>query len=186
MNEREILLQQIVADDAGEAGAEAAGNLLRGGFELLRPHVVRRRVDEIARQRCRLGKAVQLRGIDTVGRNEAHVRRLGLAIAAEAVAAEREGERGEPDIVRRIGEAVGARRQQAGQGARPERIAVPGVVVLDAEQHLRDAAVGSGKDQAAARLGAVDIGLGEVARLGGKAFLDRRPVRLRHEGDRDG
>ena len=60
----------------------------------------------------------QVVAVDALRQFEPHLLALGLAVAGEAVAAEREGERGEPGVVRRIGEAVGARRQHVGQRAR--------------------------------------------------------------------
>ena len=48
---------------------------------------------------------------------------FGLAVAREAIGAERESERGEPRVVRRIGETIGAGRQQTRQAAGQERIA---------------------------------------------------------------
>ena len=50
VDEREILLEQIVADDRADAGAVAGGERARGIFELGRAHVVRRRVDQVARE----------------------------------------------------------------------------------------------------------------------------------------
>ena len=95
----------------------------RGLRQFRRAHVVRRRVDEVARQRGRFRHPHDIGDVDAVGRHQPDVRRIGLAIAAEAVAAEREGERGEPRIVRRVGEAIDARRQQARQRAGPEQVA---------------------------------------------------------------
>ena len=95
----------------------------RGLRQFLRSHVVGRRVDEIARQRCGLRHPRDIGDVDAVGRHQPDVGRILLAVAAEAIAAERKGQRGEPRIVRRVGEAIGARRQQARQRAGPERIA---------------------------------------------------------------
>ena len=186
MNERKILLQQVVADDAGETGAEALGDLFCGRFQFLRPHVVGWRVDEIARQARGICQPIELGGCDAVGRHEADLRTLRLAIAAEAIAAERESERGQPRIMRRIVEAVGARGQQAGQAAGPERVAVLGIAVLDAEQHLRDTAIRTREDQAAAGLGRVSIGLGEITGFRRQRVAEGRPARFRHEGDGNG
>ena len=73
---------------------------------------------------------------------------LRLAVAREAVGAEREGQCGEARIVRRIGETVGAGRQHAGQQARQEGVVVV-LVVFQAEQH----AAGAGQDQVRPGLG---------------------------------
>ena len=110
------------------ASARAAASSSAG------PHVVGRRVDQIAGQRHALGDARQIVAIDAVGQHQPHRLVLGLAVAREAVGAEREGQRGEPRIVRRIGEAVGAGRQHAGQQARQEGVVVV-LVAFQTEQH---------------------------------------------------
>lgn len=99
--------------------------------------------------------------------NEADLGAIGLAVPGEAVAAEREGECGEPCILRCIGEAIDARRQEAGQGARSEQVARFCTLVLEPEQHLRDRAIGRGQREIAARF------CGEGAR-GGELALRRR------------
>ena len=129
---------EILADGACVACAELGGELLRGRGQLLRPHVVGRRVDEVARQHRGIRHAIDLGGVDAVRRHQPDVGAVRLAVTGEAVAAEREGERRQSCIVRCIGKAIGARRQQARQCARPERIARSGTVVLEPEQHLRD------------------------------------------------
>ena len=118
MNQRKILSRQVVADDAVETGAEALGEFLRPPRQFLRSHVVRRRVDEIAGKRGGLGHARDIGDVDAVRRHQPDVGRIRLAVAAEAIAAERKGERRKPRVVRRIGEAIDARRQQARQQAR--------------------------------------------------------------------
>ena len=62
-----------------------------------------------------LGDAGEVVAVDAVGQHQPDVLVLGLAVAREAIGAEREGERGEPRIVRRIGEPIGAGRQQRRQ-----------------------------------------------------------------------
>ena len=137
---------------------------LRGLRQLFRPHVVGRRVDEVAREAGRFRHPRDVGGIDAVRRHQPDVGPFCLAVAAEAVAAEREGERGEARVMRRVGEAIDAGRQQAGQGAGPERVARFAGLVLEAEQHLRDRAVGRGQRQALAGLGGKAVGLRELPR----------------------
>ena len=132
---------EILADGAGEARAEFRGERLRGRGELFRAHVVGRRVDEVARQHRGIRHAIDLGRVDAVGRYQPDGGAVSLAVAGEAVAAERKGERRQPRIVRGIGKAIDARRQQAGQGARPEQVARSRALVLESEQHLRDRAV---------------------------------------------
>ena len=61
VDQRKVLLEQIVADDRAEFRAVLLGERARGGFELGRPHVVGRRVDQVARQRHALGDAARAR-----------------------------------------------------------------------------------------------------------------------------
>ena len=70
--------------------------------------------------------------------------------------------------MRRIGEAVGAGRQQAGQCAGPEQVAGFSAVVLEAEQNLRDLSVCGGQRQACARLGGKAVGFRELPLSRGK------------------
>ena len=126
---------------------------LRGGFELGRAHVVGRRVDEVARQRHALGDARKLVAIDAVGQHQLHRLVLRLAVAREAIGAEREGQRRKPRIVRRVGEAIDAGRQNARQQARQERVLV-GLARLrcrTARRRCRCSTAGSDAGRAAAR-----------------------------------
>ena len=101
-----------------------AASVARGLLQLGRPEVVRRRVDQIARERHALGDAREVGAVDALGNFELRAVRVRLAVAGELVGAEREGERGEARVVRRVGEAVGAGRQQAGQAAGQEAVLV--------------------------------------------------------------
>ena len=67
VDEREIAGEEIVADDHARGRAVAAGE--RGGRigDLGRPHVVRRRIDEVAREIDRLDDARELGAVDAVG-----------------------------------------------------------------------------------------------------------------------
>ena len=117
--------QQIVADDRADLRAVCAAASARAAcFELGRPHVVGRRVDEIAREKSppstMRDELVADRRLAAASSRAAFV---GLAVAGEAVGAEREGERRQPRVVRRVGEPVGAGRQQSRQTARPKRVA---------------------------------------------------------------
>ena len=77
---------------------------------------------------------------------------LRLAIARETVAAERESERRKPRIMRRIGEAIGA-RPAAGRGARrAEQVLVRIVGGLEGEQDPAEPARGCRQQKMAASL----------------------------------
>ena len=67
VDEREVLLEEIVADDRTDAGAMLSGQRAGGEFEIGGAHVVRRRVDEVARQRHALGDGGQFAAVDAVG-----------------------------------------------------------------------------------------------------------------------
>ena len=186
MYKREILSGQLVADNTIESRAETPGQLFGGGRQLLRPHVVRRRIDKVARQRGRLRHAGDVGGIDAIRRHQPDPGRIVLAVAAEAIAAERKGQRRQPQIMRRVGETVDAGRQQPGQGARPEQVARFAGRVLDTEQDLRDASVSRRECQARARLASKSIGQRELPGLRRQAGADRFPGRLGGKGDRGG
>ena len=65
-----------------------------GQRQFFRPHVVRRRIDEVAGERRRIGHSRDIGDVDALGRHQPDIGRIVLAVAAEAVAAEREGQRG--------------------------------------------------------------------------------------------
>ena len=69
------------------------------------------------------------------------MRVLALTVAGELIGPQREGERGQPRIVRRVGEAVDAGRQQSGQLPGAERVLDRLVRRFDAEQHRGELAV---------------------------------------------
>ncbi len=122
VNERKILRQQIVADDGIGRRVMARGEFARGLLELRRPHIVRRRVDEIARQRHPFDDALQIVAVETLRQIEIDLARLGLAVAREAVQAERESQRRKPRVVRLVGEAVDAVGQMLRQPAGEKQI----------------------------------------------------------------
>ena len=78
--------------------------------------------------------------------------------------AEREGERGEPRVVRGVGEAIGARRQRRGERTRPKQILAGVVLGLEREQHVGKRPVGPRQQQVAAGLGFEASGIGEGPR----------------------
>ena len=102
--------------------AVARGEFARGLLELRRPHIVRRRVDEIARQRHPFDDALQIVAIETLRQIEIDLARLGLAVAREAVQAERESQRRKPRVVRLVGKTVNAVGQMLRQAAGEKQI----------------------------------------------------------------
>ena len=185
VNEREVLLEQVVADDRAHICAVAMRERARGLFELRRTHVVRRRVDEIARQADAFDDAGEVVAIDVAGQFQLQLFRVLFAVAGEAVGAEREGERREFRIVRRIGEAIGAGRQQAGQRPGRERVLVGGAGSFEREQDAGKAAVRRRQEEVTARLGFEAGGVREGARPPIEALALLTPGLRGHEGHRD-
>src|SRR5262249_28861107 len=108
-----------------------------------------------------------------------------LAVAGEAVCAEREGERRESRIVRGIGEAIGARRQQGRQRTRPKQILARIVLALEREQHAGKRPVGRRKEEVTAGLGFEAGGIREGTRAPIEALAQAAPRGRVNEGYRD-
>ncbi len=118
--------------DAGAVpGRERAGGFLQLG----RPEIVGGGVDEVAGEPHPLHHAGEVVAVEIARNLEPDLLLLDLAIAAEAIGPEREGERRQPLVMRRIGEAVGPWRQQSRQAAGQEWIAQRLVAILESEQH---------------------------------------------------
>ena len=137
-------LRQLIARNAVEAGTVALRQIMRGLRQLLRSHVVRRRIDEVAREICRFRRPTDLGAINAFGRHQLDLGGVSLAVSTEPIAAERKRERCQVCIIRRIGEMIAAWRQQTWQGAGPEQVAELTGFVIEAEQDLRDPAVSRG------------------------------------------
>lgn len=183
MDQREILLQQIVADDGADVGVMLRGNRARRVLELAGTHVVRRRVDQVAHQGDRLDHALQFLAIEALRRIELDVAAVRLVVAREAIAAERKRQGGEPHVMWIVGEAVGAARQQLRQLPRQKQVF--GVVgVFKAEQDAAQATLPR-QSQVAAGLGLETRGIGEGAGAGGEPLAYLFVVRRRDEPDRD-
>src|SRR3984957_17106600 len=111
MNERKVLPREIVTDNAVDTGAEALCKMLRRLRQFIRPHVVRRRVDEIAGECCGFRPSGSRHDVDAIGQQQPDARAIPPSGTAQSITAEREGEDGETYVVWRIGEAIDARRQ---------------------------------------------------------------------------
>ena len=95
------------------------------------------------------------------GQHQPHIARIGLAVAAELIGAERKSQGGEPRVVWRIGEAVAAGWQQGHKLPRAEQILHRFVGRLDAEQHAGEGAVARRNDKMASGLGLEGAGAHE-------------------------
>ena len=151
MDEREILLEQIVAERDRRFGAELRGERHGGRFERVGVHVIGRRVDEIAPERHGRGERLDPRQVDIAGRHELRLSVLFLLVAVEAISGERPAEQCERRVMRRVGEAVDARRQHARQLAWQKRVAKARRLAFEAEQNAGESALGIRQNQAAAR-----------------------------------
>ena len=130
-----------------------AGELARGLLQLGRAHVVGRYVDEIATKRHSFGDAGEILAVNALGQHQPHIARVALAVTGELIGAERKGKRREPFVMRRIGKAVKAGRQQIHQLPRAKRVLDPFIGGFDAEQRAGNLAVRRRHDEMAARLG---------------------------------
>jgi hypothetical protein len=184
VDEREIS-QQFFAGDRRDAPSVPCGEVTRRLLQLGRPEIVRRRIDEVARERHARGDARELGAVDAVGNRQLCPVRLGLAVAGELVGAEREGERRKPRVVRRIGKAPGAGRQQQRQAARQEAVLVGLGGRLQAEQGAVQGAVRAGEQQELAGLWLELRRLGEPSRRRSKLLAHLRIVVGGDEPDRN-
>ena len=132
-----ILLQQGIAGDGIDRAAVGLADAMHHGFELLRPHVLRRRVDQVAHQAAGLELGI---GVGEFGRirvqRETRGRARRFAVAVELVGtqapAEQHGGRVETHAAA-VGEMVDAFGQRHRQMPEGERIGD----VADARQHQR-------------------------------------------------
>ncbi len=127
VDQRIVGFEERIAGDHGDAGVERLGHLARGLFEIGRPHVVGRRVDQIAREEHAFGETRDQRAVDALGQHEARLvlARGLLAVAVEGVGADRPriGGAGAGERGRDIGERIDAGRQALGERGERMRVA---------------------------------------------------------------
>ena len=119
MDQGEILRQQVVADDARHVGAVRPGELPGGILQLLRPHVARGRVDEVAAEpdRLDLGKRA---GVIDAARGLQLARRRRRRPTCSAGSGRRRAPRRRPRARARQGRRPGdSSRAAAGSAAGP-------------------------------------------------------------------
>jgi hypothetical protein len=78
VDQRKVLLHEFVADDAVEGRAEPRRQRVRCLRQFFRAHIVRRRIDQVARQGGRLRHPRDIGDIDAVGRHQPDVGRFVL------------------------------------------------------------------------------------------------------------
>ena len=157
--------------------SEGSDHFAGGMFEIGRTHVIGRRVDEVARERDALDDAGEVVAIDAHRQFELDGFVFGFPIAREAVAAERKRQRGEARVVRRIGEAVGARRQESRERARAEAVEVGIVRGFDREQHARERTLRPRQQQVPAGARLKTGGIGKSTGAGIETRAQVRPCR---------
>ena len=185
MDRRIVLRQQIVARDGRDPRPVAAAELADGGFEPLRPHIVRRRVDEVAHQRVRLdgrqgGVPVRLRGPDEAGMAAPAAAGIGV----ERIAAEPPGGGGprRPGGIEVVLDAESAAAKQARQAAAGPHVCGP----VRAGEHARRPAVRIRQHQRAAGLRLEAVGRRPIARGGRGALEPARQALLVQDEDGHG
>ena len=115
MDHRIVFGQEIDALDHGEGSFMRRSDFLRRRREIGGAHVACRRVDEVAREEGRAGKAALLFAVDALRQDEPRPFACAARIAREAIGAEREGEDRLRDVAMHFArEAVVARRQRCG------------------------------------------------------------------------
>ncbi len=184
MDQRKIFCQKIVAGDDGDRGVVPRRELAHRVFEFRRAEVVGGGVDQIARQGHAFDDAIEIAAIDVLRQIETDVARLRLAVAAEAVEAEREGKCREPRIVRLVGEAVDSVRQMLRQPAGQKPVDdFP--VAFQPEQHATEALL-PGQQQMPPGLGLEARRIGERGGVGAQNLAHIGIRRRRDEPDRNG
>ena len=127
VDHREVLLQQVVARGDLDRRRRCRRPGRAQPFQLVRPHVVGRRVDQVAGQRLARRDRLDARGIDALGRDQAGPAGALAVVAVEAVAASSQpsasvaASPGRQAVSRRIGAARAAlhARPPAGNGRAP-------------------------------------------------------------------
>jgi hypothetical protein len=95
---------------------------------------------------------VRVVGIDAVGHDQADLALFALAVALETIRSERAGERGEPRVVRRVGETIKAGRQQSGEASGQKQVARASRI-FEPEQHCGERTAAAGQGQISSGLG---------------------------------
>src|SRR5262249_40126098 len=182
VHERKVLLEQVVPHDRAYRCAVAAGQGARGLLQLARAHVVRRRVDEIAREGDAFDDAGEVVAVDIAGQFEVEVLLLLLAITGETIAAERKCQGSELRIMRRVCESVSPGRENAGEGPGAEQVLVGIFGRFEREQDPGQRALGRGEEKMAAGLGLETGGFDEGAGARIEAVAEFPPGRAVNEG----
>ncbi len=185
VDQREILGEQRPADDDSRGRSVTLGEFERGAGKRLRPHVVGRRVDEIAPHDDGADDPREAGGVDAFGRAKPRALGLWRDITRKAIARQKEGQRRRLRVRGRAVEAIDAGRQQRRELAREERVALARSMRLDAEQHALQRAVFAGLQQRLAGLRLEPASPREGARALGQSRRIAFPVPRVDEINRD-
>ena len=148
--------QQRLADGHRAGAAMALGEIGGHRGERLGPHILGRRVDQVAGQGDGRRQEFDPLAVASLGPHQAGERFAGLAVAGEAITAQRPAQGGVVGFpgVEPGGETVIPFRQRRGQPA-----IGPGIAArVDAEQHPCDAAAVAGQQAMGAGLGGEAVG----------------------------
>lgn len=181
MDHREIGPEQLVTDNGRAGHAARAGEIADKRVKRIRPKIVGRGIDQIARQHRRLDQPVDLGRVSTLGRHQPW-RRLGLAIAIEPISAKPEADGGQDRIAIVTGQVIAAFRQGgASQAKHQSRASRLGTCAKQIACHT---AILSWQRQRPAALAAKAIGLGPGRMRGGKPRLGKLAVGDGNDGQR--
>ena len=183
VDQRKILFQQIVTGDHVDAGVVLRRHRARRIFELGRPHIVRRRVDEVAHQRDRLDHTLEILAIDALRQIELDLAAFGLVVARKAIGTRGKGQGSEPRVMRIVGEAVNAAGQLLRQPPGEKQVLGVGGV-FEPEQDAAQAAL-PGQCQIVPRLRLETRRVSESPHGGGEPLAHFGIARGGNEPDRD-
>ncbi len=184
VDQREILCKQRVADDDARLCIKFRRERQRRFGQSLRPHVIRRRIDEVAAQGDSGGDAFDARAVNALRGAEPRLLVLGRLVAGKRIGGEQEGERRLRRRRDARAEAIKPRRQCGRELAGKKRIARLGFFSLGAEEDARRAIdVRRDQQRSGFRLEAGDRR--QTPDRFGEPRAELGPVFLAHEVDRD-
>ncbi len=134
MDQRKILVSNSSPMITRTTAPWRPARVARGLFQFRRPHVVGRRVDQVAGEEHTFDHAREVGAIDALRHFECHRFSVGGAVAGEPVTGECERQRCKPCIMRRVGKTIGAGRQRLRQPRGQERVRGFVAFALDRKQ----------------------------------------------------
>ncbi len=181
VDHRKILFQKCIAFGDGNVGLVFFRQFTGGVFEGIRPHVVGRRVDEVAHQRHRAGDAAEFGFVQAVRQGQSDRLAIGLAITREIIAAHQEAQNCKRCIIDRAVDMPVALREAARELS-GQKLRLAGLFIAGPKQCTRYRSVRAGEGEHTSGFAIKAIGLGPCNCCGGKAgsfqtALRRKPDR---------